>query len=1629
MLFVGDQSTGSTVAERLGTEIDRISVLTAAGAMAGLDEFEATTVDCVISEFDLPDGDGTTLLRRIRERADDCPFVLYAEPEAIEPTVAFDAGVTEYVTQSEAHALDRLTHTVERALDHRRTATRLAEERDLTRRLRESGHGGVLTIDADGRITTASARAAEILGEREAAITGRTVTDSPWRVFDRDGTALTGSECPVVAAVEADEPVRSECTLERPTGERRHVSISAWPGIDHPGADGAVVSIRDVTDRVEHETELDRSRSRLRAMFDEAADPIFVADRAGAIVDASRQAVEVFGYDRDELLDMHAWELAVGTDRAQLIDLYEDLPVAESVTIDGRYRRADGTELPGEISLRRFSADGEQRIITQFRDVSERRRVRERLRASRQSLRTLYETISDGDLDFDAKVSEILRVGCERLDLPYGFLTLVDDGRQNVVAARGDHELLQPGESEPLDRSYCRKTLEGDGLLAVVDALDEGWTDDPAYDQYELGCYLGGAIEVDDEQYGTLCFADSEARTMPFSTAERTFVELLVQWITHELERRERAERLERHRTRFDRTQKLADIGAWEYNTATEAVNWTEQTRRIHGLPPGHDPTQEEILEFYHPDDREDIRSAYERAVCGDEAFDLDVRLVTPSDRQRWVRVQGEPRDEDGTIIQGTVQDVTDRYSRRRELRTYAEAVNTAGDPIYRLDREGRFRMVNDALVDRLGYDREEILGEHVSAVMVDDAAIAETREAIGRAVAEESAAVITEEFDLESADGEIVPIESRISVLFEDGQFHGTIGVSRDISDRKRYESSLQALNGATRELLGATAIDDVDRTVLEAVTDTLGLGEAIVFRKAGEVDGLEPVAWSDRMDPVIDGGPDIWDDSTPAWEALQREVVLTCDDTGKLDEALGERADSCSFVPLGQRGVLLVTGTGSRDGDGGVLELVETLAATAEAAFERVEHERELQSEKAFVNGLIDSLPDLMYAIDTDGNYIRWNDRLLEVTGYTEAELADVEPVDLIHPDDREGIAEAIVDVTEGGVRRIEARIETATGEAIPYEFTGAPVREDGEVVAVAGIGRDVTERREYERTLTTLHDTTEDLLRAGSNEEIATEIVGAAEEVLDFDGVAIWEFEGAENVLEPIAYTDRVVELVGEPPAFGPGDGIAWEVFVDGTARVYDDVRKDEDVYDESTPFRAEVYIPLADSGVLTAGQTTIGPVDDRTLDLLEILAANCEAAMQRQRREGQLRERDRKLTANNERLERVREINEGIRRVDHSLVGADTRQEIERSVCEHVTETDRVAFAWMGTIDHVDETLVPKSWAGADRGYLDAVDTGLDGSEPAVVAARERRPVVVDAVANNLRDATWRQAALSRDLLSVMAVPLEYDGVLYGVLAVYGTSPSAFDEMVQEVIQEFGGTVGHALNAVERKRALLAESHVELEFELPTGSTPLFALAEALDSRLSLDGALPKSDDHTLLYVTIADADEDAVRGTVADLVTVESVRSVDRSEDGSQFELELSGSSLPATVAEHGGSVESLSLSDGSGQVRITLPETATVRSFVDLFVDRYPEAELIARRRRTADAPIDGAGDSPLDDLTPRQTDALTAAYYSGFFEWPRESAGEDVADSLDVAPPTFQEHLRRAQAKLLTDLLGDGLP
>ncbi|WP_049894093.1 PAS domain-containing protein [Salinarchaeum sp. Harcht-Bsk1] len=186
------------------------------------------------------------------------------------------------------------------------------------------------------------------------------------------------------------------------------------------------------------------------------------------------------------------------------------------------------------------------------------------------------------------------------------------------------------------------------------------------------------------------------------------------------------------------------------------------------------------------------------------------------------------------------------------------------------------------------------------------------------------------------------------------------------------------------------------------------------------------------------------------------------------------------------------------------------------------------------------------------------------------------------------------------------------------------------------VAAVIRDVTERRDHERIVRSLHAATRELFRAEDTIGACAAAVHTGADLLDLQISGIWLLDEERNRLEPVAATAGAHDVVGGLPVFGDGEGHAWTAYQRDEVMSFDDVTTTADLYNPDTPIRSELIVPIGNHGLLMAGDTEIGQFDDTDVELAEILAANTEAVLDRLQREQLLEERATELERQNERL---------------------------------------------------------------------------------------------------------------------------------------------------------------------------------------------------------------------------------------------------------------------------------------------------------------------------------------------------------------------------------------------------------
>jgi PAS domain S-box-containing protein len=468
----------------------------------------------------------------------------------------------------------------------------------------------------------------------------------------------------------------------------------------------------------------------------------------------------------------------------------------------------------------------------------------------------------------------------------------------------------------------------------------------------------------------------------------------------------------------------------------------------------------------------------------------------------------------------------------------------------------------------------------------------------------------VTEYLPREDRTGRYVRLTEAVTAALEDAR--ATDGTGRPL---RRTEQLLRTVPSCVVEL------DDCGRFVY-------------ANRRAKEVLGLEQSEVTGRTynDPEWEIR-DLNGDPIPDDELPYRQVV----DSG---EPLHRYRHTIRW-PDGAEKTLSVSGAPLFDGQGTVERVVFSLTDITD----RIRRERELRRYQQ----IVEHVDDVATIIDPDGTITYVSPAVERVLGYDPDELVGQNGFAYQPPDTRAAVAEGIERVLSDPAEphTVRTKFRRADGSWCWVESTLRNRVGDDIVDGVLVSSREVTERidrerrlEERERQLSQLHEATRGLLSSESPREVAATASRTAVEILDFPLNGIHFYDEGAGGLRPVAVSDESQVLFDELPVID--EGIAWEAFRDGEERVYDDVADADEVYDEETPVRSEMSLPLGDRGVFLVSSTEEGAFTETDVEFARLLAANTEAALRRVDKERQLRTREAELEQQNERLEEFASI---------------------------------------------------------------------------------------------------------------------------------------------------------------------------------------------------------------------------------------------------------------------------------------------------------------------------------------------------------------------------------------------------
>jgi PAS domain S-box-containing protein len=248
------------------------------------------------------------------------------------------------------------------------------------------------------------------------------------------------------------------------------------------------------------------------------------------------------------------------------------------------------------------------------------------------------------------------------------------------------------------------------------------------------------------------------------------------------------------------------EIGFWDYNLVDDKLYWDSRTKAIHEVPDDYTPNFLDTLNFYKlGNSRNTISMKVNRAITQETAFSEKLQILTAKGKEVWVITTGKPLYEKGKFsgIVGTIQNINDRELNETKSKENEHLLRTLIDNlplnVYIKDLESRKILANKAEVEYCEVSSEdEIIGK-------DDFDFFNTKTAqLSRKddliVMRDLKPILSCEMLHVKKDGSTTTfLTSKIPLIDTDGYAYGLIGISLDISDRKKKEIELRRLIDVT--------------------------------------------------------------------------------------------------------------------------------------------------------------------------------------------------------------------------------------------------------------------------------------------------------------------------------------------------------------------------------------------------------------------------------------------------------------------------------------------------------------------------------------------------------------------------------------------------------------------------------------------------------------------------------------------------------------------------------------------------------------------------------------------------------------------------------------------------------------
>lgn len=217
-------------------------------------------------------------------------------------------------------------------------------------------------------------------------------------------------------------------------------------------------------------------------------------------------------------------------------------------------------------------------------------------------------------------------------------------------------------------------------------------------------------------------------------------------------------------------------------------------------------------------------------------------------------------------------------------------------------------------------------------------------------------------------------------------------------------------------------------------------------------------------------------------------------------------------------------------------------------------------------------------------------------------------------------------------------------------------------------------------------------------------------------------------------------------------------------------------------------------------------------------------------------------------------------------------------------------------------------------------------------------------------------------------------------------------------------------------------------VELVFTTSDPAYPFVRASREENCRLELRKIVPRDQGRYAEFFSVCGADPTAVVEH-DDRAGIVDAHLVSQRDEGGLCEFVFEDRCPVGFLTKRGAVPQTVVGEDGEGRIVAEVLPSHDVSEVVPEFLDRYPGLDLVKKREKDQPAPLFSERElrqAVGERLTERQREVLRTAFEAGYYEQPRETTGEEVADELGISSTTFSQHIRAAERNLLSLLYDD---